>query len=177
MQDIVKGKKLDKITDTEMEDIIKNFLWYWGRMWRVVQQNEKWKIGLSEKISGHSDILEKFSKKNLINVNISEFESDIENLYDDFRKVIKQIATAKVLHLICPDFFPLWDNAIAKGIGIKKFSGKDYYGFMQKIQSFTIKHKIILSDLAKQYEKTKLKIVDDFLWLAANESLFLFFDK
>ena len=179
---------LDKITEKQVEDIIKSFLWEWGNMARVVGRKKDWQIELSKTIKKYYKELEIFRKKNLVNVNLSEFESDIKNLYNDFCEIIKQVATAKILHLICPNFFPLWDNAIANAVRkeanlednknekIKAFSKADYYQFMQKIQNFAKKYEDLLSELAKDYDKTKLKILDDFLWYA-NKPLFLFFNK
>lgn len=122
-------------------------------------------------------------------VNLSDFESGIKNCYELFGKIVGQIAASKVLHLICPNFFPLWDDGIAiaiwnevdgksdKGEVIAQFSGAHYYRFMQVMQNFLREYGEIMSDLAEQYRnrKGKLKILDECLWWATHRPLSLFF--
>lgn len=38
----------------------------------------------------------------------------IENLFQSFERVLGPVGAAKALHLLAPNFFPLWDRAIAK---------------------------------------------------------------
>lgn len=150
--------------------------------------HEKIKNRIKGLMSLTDNFIENFRKKDLLSVTLDKFESDTEKCYKSFENEIGKIASVKVLHLICPSFFPLWDNKIADAIRkvdvrnnenrrIAKFSEADYYQFMQKIQNFSKKHETILSDLADQYKKSKLKILDDFLWWAANRPLDLFFNR
>lgn len=53
----------------------------------------------------------------------------------------------------------------------KPLSATDYYCFMQKIQAFIRKHEHVLSNLASEYKKSKIKIVDDFLWYLTQRPL------
>ena len=107
------------------------------------------------------------------------------------------MAAAKVLHIISPYFFPLWDNGISVIVRkervraaisnegflidikdfsnkIEDFSGKDYFYFMKILQTILEKYKNTFSVLAKSYEKGVLKIMDDFLWMLVHESLSLY---
>jgi len=94
------------------------------------------------------------------------------SLYSSLRSIIGPIASAKVLHLICPNFFPLWDNGIADGlraehsgiVDLKPFSAQDYFEFMKKLQSLLRKYDELWSSLSQSYKKGKLKIVDECLW-------------
>lgn len=100
--------------------------------------------------------------------------------------MIGQIAATKVLHLICPNFFPLWDNTIAKAarseLGrkskqnkkVEDFSAADYYRFMQEIQNFIKEYEEVLSDLANRCKKGKLKILNECFWWATHRPLSLF---
>src|SRR5215211_8690787 len=44
----------------------------------------------------------------------SEDAATVETLFGDFEKVLGPVGAAKALHLLAPQFFPLWDRAIAK---------------------------------------------------------------
>ncbi len=146
-----------------------------------------WQRNLARRIQSDCRRLKNFRSKDLIDVDLNKFESDIKECYESFRKTIGPIAAGKILHIICPNFFPLWDNDIAKAVrnecsedvkkdnGVEEFSGADYYKFMQVIQNFVKKYEKILSDLCNKYKKGKLKILDECLWWATHRPLFLFF--
>lgn len=44
--------------------------------------------------------------------------AEIRQLYTDYKKVLGPVGAAKCLHLLAPDFFPLWDRAIAEKYGL-----------------------------------------------------------
>jgi hypothetical protein len=45
-------------------------------------------------------------------------EGEIVSLFAVYEKVLGPVGAAKCLHLLAPDFFPLWDRAIAKKYGL-----------------------------------------------------------
>jgi hypothetical protein len=49
---------------------------------------------------------------------LDEDATTIERLFGDFEKVLGPVGAAKALHLLAPQFFPLWDRAIAKAYGL-----------------------------------------------------------
>lgn len=182
----MEGMDLMDLKDLTKEDVgrvIKPFLYKWGRMGRVLGRNEfkDWESDFVKKVQSNYEKLENFRTKNLVDIELTEFESDIKKCYDSFKETIGQIAAAKVLHLICPNFFPLWDNDIAKAIRneygeeVEDFSGADYYRFMQKLQDFIKEYEGVLSDLVNRYRRGKLKILDEFLWAIAHRPLSIFF--
>jgi predicted RNase H-like HicB family nuclease len=180
---------LGRITEKDVEQVIERFLYEWGRMGRVLGRIEfiGWKSKLVGQIRSNHSKLEDFKTKDLSEVDLSVFESDIKNCYKSFEKVVGRIAASKVLHLICPNFFPLWDRNIAKAIWdevdgkgekgevLAQFSGAHYYRFMQVMQNFLRKYREIVSALANQYGKGKLKILDECLWWTTQRPLCLFF--
>jgi hypothetical protein len=46
-------------------------------------------------------------------------EDDIRRIFHDFADVLGRVGAAQCLHLLAPDFFPLWDAAILKGYGME----------------------------------------------------------
>lgn len=178
---------LEGITEKEVDVVIKPFLYEWGRMGRVLGRVEflDWTSNLAEQIRTNCETLKDFRTKDLADVDLSKFESDIKRCYEFARKAVGQIAAAKVLHLVCPNFFPLWDNPIAKAVRtdlkgkaegnnkVENFSGADYYRFMGKIQNFIKEYEKVLSNLVGRYRKGKLKILDECLWWITQRPLSL----
>jgi hypothetical protein len=102
------------------------------------------------------DVINRHRKElnELRELDISELKEDmkvvVKSIYTDFLYALKSkgkggvknrpkvsyspVSTAKSLHLLCPRFFPLWDNRIAKGYGChwenSKNSFEDYWKFM-----------------------------------------------
>jgi len=177
---------LDNITEETVERIVEPFLYEWGRMGRVLGRPDfrDWQSDLAVQIRSKHKVLTVFRDRHLLEVSLGDFESDVRNCYDSFRHTVGQIASVKVLHLICPDFFPLWDNAIAKGIRtelventngerIKEFSSADYYRFMRGIQTLLNRYREVFKQLANQHAKRQLRILDEFLWWVTHRPLSL----
>lgn len=72
----------------------------------------------------------------------------------------------------------MWDTKItdafkqeSKGKIDKAFAGADYYEFMQIVKTFVRKYDHVLTE---RNGRTKLKVLDDFLWAVANRPLLIF---
>jgi len=165
---------LKDITERDVYMIIEYYLYTWARMGRVLGRDKYlgWQAKLNTSIRTGQAKLEEFRSCELSTVELSEYQVDIMTLYNSLNSIIGPIATAKVLHLICPNFFPLWDNGIADGLRVEyagvndleSFSAQDYFEFMKAIQSLLGKYDELWSSLSKLYNKGKLKIVDECLW-------------
>jgi hypothetical protein len=172
--EFMKNADLRNARNLHLESKIKDFLYKWGSMGRVLGQPDYfgWERALVEEIIANRKELEELRMKDLLHESLDTYQATIIRLYDSFRaKVKSSIAAVKTLHLICPDFFPLWDTSIANGVRAersqdekeKAFSAEDYYHFMKDIQGLNIEYKEPLTELALKYKKTKLKILDEFL--------------
>lgn len=176
---------LESITENDVSEVIKDFLYTWGTMQRVLGQRDNWTSNLAEQIQSNCETLKELNTKDLAEVDLGKFESEIKECYESFKGAVQRTAAAKVLHLICPNFFPPWDTPInaayrngvktngERNSGIEQFSAADYYRFMQQIQKLLKKYQKVLSDLASQYGKGKLKILDECLWWLTHEPLSL----
>lgn len=126
------------------------------------------------------DDLENFLKRNMSIIE-SFKERDISSLSDDDEKLIKSlfnqlldvlkieskkgprkspVGVGKALHLLCPDFFPIWDEKIARAY-------KCYYDTDPSdkyVQFCKINKK--LSEIVSNYNitlnKTTLKLIDEY---------------
>ena len=60
---------------------------------------------------------------------------DATSIHKGVKKASSPVSAAKTLHLLAPDYFPLWDNAIAVGWGCRWYGHRDacvkYQQFMR----------------------------------------------
>lgn len=182
---------LENISESDVTNVIEPFLYEWGRMGRVLGRHEfwDWQGKVAKMVKSNCAMLKQFQARNIENENLSNNKDEIIRLYQSFKEATGQIASAKILNLICPDFFPLWDNAIASGIRvelanlpgysfdkkIKAFSGQDYFRFTEGIKIFMLRHNDIISQLSNQYQQKKLRIIDECLWWMAGRPFFRIF--
>lgn len=68
----------------------------------VKQRAEKWRQWRSRSLTSIRD----------------EETSDIADVFTSFENVVGPVGAAKILHLLSPDFFPLWDRKIATSYGV-----------------------------------------------------------
>lgn len=174
----VKEKSIKTIDKDFIKGPVRTFLVNWGTMGRVLgrKEYENWCGELSKILKKYSDNLEKFRKKSLEQENIEDSEGGINTIYSDIRNIVGPTFASKVLHLICPDFFPIWD------INIRKMAAQDkgrksglngekggYYKFMKVVKDFLLEYGKEINRLKGNSDKSKLHWVDQYLWSVANK--------
>ena len=177
--DALREKNPCDIKEKDVKGPIQTFLVNWGMMARVLGRlDEDWKSELAHEIQRNCKKLQEFRDLDLENDDIARLKFEIRECYDSLKKVIKTTATTKVLHILCPEFFPMWDTDIRMqvsrecrnlGKGRIDETSEGYYKFMLEMKNFLRKYKRILSELSKKHRKPKLRIVDEFLWTVAHE--------
>ncbi|MBI2847568.1 MAG: hypothetical protein HYX83_00170 [Chloroflexi bacterium] len=184
---------LDHIGEPLVWEILTDFLYIWGRMGRVLGREKfsSWQMKATGIIRSNNRILKRFQAKAIEEEILNTHKAEIISLYESFNEAVGPIASAKILHVICPDFFPLWDNAIADALraelvdsqgnsfntSISPFSGEDYFRFMEGTKLFMLGHRNIISQLANRYNKTKLRIIDECFWQAARRPFYICFKE
>ncbi len=111
--------------------------------------------------------LESFRKREIINLSNPD-EDEIKDLFDDLLHALQidsgkmrgrksPVAVAKALHLLAPNFFPLWDDKIAKAY-------KCYYNNnpAEKYISFSKIIKERFKDYIRDSKKSILKLIDEY---------------
>jgi hypothetical protein len=179
----LKASKEINLCEVKTEDVkgpIRTFLINWGMMGRVLggKKYKDWGQNLANVTN--CDKLNNLRDLDLINSDLKQIKFDIENCYGSVRKIVGPTSASKILHLICSNFFPMWDEDIRKwvsrysrykeihknGIGPSR---EGYYKFMQVMQILLEKYNRVLSELSEQRNKCKLKILDEFLWKVAHQ--------
>jgi hypothetical protein len=171
---IEEMKKINicEINDKDDMQLIRLFLVNWGLLSRAIKGRKYWKKDLSEKLKGICNELERFKELRLEDEEISSHENDIIKCYKEIKSKFGPTTTSKVLHLICPRFFPMWDGKIRKKINSDPQtlrqdriveSPAGYFKFMKAIYDFMEKNNQILDSLNDKYGwDNNLKIVDEF---------------
>lgn len=86
--------------------------------------------------------LEEFRSRDIESLTTDDNDS-IEEIFSEFKIALRRggkrpaespVSAAKALHLIAPNYFPLWDNAIAEGYGCRAMKSEDYAHFMYKMR-------------------------------------------
>jgi hypothetical protein len=110
--------KLENISEHEVKYTIQPFLYKWGKMQRAAFKKRAgdWQTKLAKQIQSNFKQLEGFRTRDLRDTVLGEFEPGIKHCYESFYEVLGKVGAAKVLHVICPSFFPAWDNPIADAI-------------------------------------------------------------
>ncbi len=168
------AKELGTITQDDITQIAEYYLYSWGRMGRVLGREEYdgWQGKVACFIVRFQDKLGGFRLLPLLGEDLRRYETDIKTIYQALKSAVGPIGAVKVLHLVCPSFFPLWDNAIANGLRqyyygdstYDSFSDQDYFDFMMWVQNWLRENDNLISSLSEQYNKTNLKMIDEFFW-------------
>ncbi|MBA7493138.1 hypothetical protein ES702_03693 [subsurface metagenome] len=121
-------------------------------------------------ISKNLLILENFRKRNISSLSRSD-EDDIEYLFNEFLLALQihsgkskgrrsPVAVAKALHLLAPNFFPIWDHRIAKAYRCyyDKYPAEQYILFCKIMKVIAVKIKGYIAST----EKSILKLIDEY---------------
>ncbi|MFH1774372.1 MAG: hypothetical protein ABH874_05385 [Methanobacteriota archaeon] len=137
--------------------------------WEVWTECREW---LKENFDG----IKKFHGIYLDGIDINQYEKDIKNLLDGLRKIVGPISAAKILHVMAPAIFPIWDTKVRKSKLKLGDDGSAYFGFMSQIKEFLSSNteedkqgSNLISELAEKYygekgRQFKLKILDAIIW-------------
>lgn len=114
--------------------------------------------------------LESFKEKNILNFSNSD-ESATRDLFDKFLEALQidsgkmrgkksPVAVAKALHLLAPDFFPIWDDKIARvyGCHYNENPAEKYISFCRITN--TVANKV--ENYTDRSDKTLTKFIDEY---------------
>ena len=98
-------------------------------------------------------------------------EKDINGLFKEFLEALQidsgkmqgrtsPVAVSKALHILAPDFFPIWDQKIAKAYGYNYYKNpeKKYFSFCRIIKDVADK----VEDYVVHSDKTLVKLIDEY---------------
>lgn len=112
------------------------FLKSWNRMYYRFRplETENLAARIGDLVQPRFCELLAFRKRSILSVT-EEDRSPVERTHGAFEEVLHPVGAAKALHLLAPDFFPLWDIwiglAYGAGIGPPGTNGSTYFRFMK----------------------------------------------
>lgn len=127
---------------------------------------------LEKCITDNMSLIERYRTRSILEYSSSD-DKDIMHLFQEFLTALKisngkiagtrsPVATAKALHLLAPDYFPLWDDKIASAYGCKYSDNP-----MAKYLAFMRLNKQLVETLQPVMDgqisgKTLLKLIDEY---------------
>jgi hypothetical protein len=122
--------------------------------------------GIERKIS----LLDGFRNRTVDTLSTTD-EPKIRELFWTFQKATGRtnrngfsaspVGAAKALHLLCPNFLALWDNAIADLYGCSEHEAFDYAKFCRLMKEFAA---VVRPYLASPDDRSVLKRIDEYNW-------------
>lgn len=147
-------------------DVIRIFLLQWGQMARAIEREKSptdWDK-LTKNIRSQKNAFQGLVGKDLLNINFDEVAGDIECIYNKLAEVrnIGATATSKILHLLNPDVFVMWDGEIIRTYRKKydkvRANAKGYVEFLKAVQREV---KEAIEEEAKRSGKSEKQIVEE----------------
>jgi len=140
------GKCRRHIDDEKLDESLKNF-------------DKKYKSSLDWK---------------LCELSLWQHRNRILEIFKNFVDVVKYTGTSKLLHILNPEFFMIWDQAVRHGYGCS-YNEEGYFNFLfrsqKEIQELLKTYKAdkgniknISKKAYKGKEKTILKLLDEYNW-------------
>ncbi|MEM2463925.1 MAG: hypothetical protein QW791_01660 [Candidatus Bathyarchaeia archaeon] len=160
---------LSKIDSEEhLEKIAGVFLAQWGQMGRTVFRKESWQ-DLADQLRRAENEFKELEGKSLLDVDLNDKETleSIKEAYNAVRaKYIGPTAVSKILHLLNPELFIMWDEKIREEIkerikGEKGVFPKNADGYVEFLRF--MKNEIVeaLNEEATRRGCSKIEIVKE----------------
>ena len=166
-------QKVNGIFDkNDVESILCPYLLKWGRMGRVLGYKGCYRIGKA--INDLKPQLDNFKGANLVTLDLKQNSDDIEDLYNGLlnskwvsdkgkTKRVGPTATAKVLHLLLPDTFMIWDRKVRNSLNFSD-NGSEYLRFLENMQDWNRQLSKTLILMQTKYGKSCTKLLDEYNW-------------
>lgn len=143
-----------------LEKIIKMFLTQWGRMGRTVDREDLNWGQLARQLRNSKETFQTLQNKSLLDINLKDEETAnaIKNAYDAARvRYIGPTAISKILHLLNPGLFVMWDDEIRRKY---KVSGS-VEGYLKFLRLMREEVEEALNEEATKRGCNKTKIVEE----------------
>lgn len=120
-------------TKLELAEAIAVLLQTWNvSYYRFRPFTEAHFLNIKTLLETHRHLINELRQRNIESF-CDEDVDTVKGIFEEFEKVLEKTGAAKCLHLLAPNFFPLWDTEIAKAYGLGKESDTERYcSFMVK---------------------------------------------
>lgn len=169
----LENKKLCNFDDYDIKCIIYPYLLRWGKMARVLGFKGCKIIG--DKLGEMNFQLSKFRQEDLSTVDLDSVSRKISGIYDEIMntewksemgrfKRVGPTSASKILHLVAPNLFMMWDREIRGYYGFQS-NGQEYVRFLAQMKNWIEKLKSTIEKLKNKHQKPFTKIIDEYNWI------------
>ncbi len=147
-------------TKKHVKNIIKMFLIQWGRMGRTVDRKDLNWDQLAEQLRSSKDAFQKLQGKSLLDINLDdkEIKDAIKRAYEAAKvKYIGATAISKILHLLNPEIYVMWDEDIRKKYKVAGSAG----GYLKFLKLMKEEVKSALEEEAKRRGCSEEKVAEE----------------
>lgn len=159
LQDI--RRDISKLEVRHVKEIIKVFLFVWGQMGRTISRvnDSEWEQ-LAKALRDKSALFQKLHNESLLTVNLeaSQVKEAIKEIYNAIKvKFIGPTAVSKILHLLNPELFVMWDEAIRRKIYNVSGTAEGYLNFLREVKR---KVEEMISNETRRTGRSKEEIIE-----------------
>lgn len=177
-------KDLSKLdNEVHVERVLEPFLIQWGMMVRALARKDMDWAGLGHVLRNLEPHLKTLRGKSFLNVRFDDRKTSkiIKEVYEELSSIkhVGATAVSKILHLMNPEIFVMWDEKICDMYNVEA-SASGYLEFLSKNQRLLkdIFSGRECSELRSRYQnKTLAKLIDEFNWYIANEEISDIYEK
>ncbi|HSF30685.1 MAG TPA: hypothetical protein VLK82_09485 [Candidatus Tectomicrobia bacterium] len=126
---------IQRVTSVQLAEVIAVLLQTWNHtFYRYHTFDRQHVYDLERVLAFHQQSLAAFRQRSLIGLRDKDRQR-ITRVFASFEEILGPVGAAKTLHLLAPEFFPLWDRAIARAYGLplqrRGRNAERYYRFME----------------------------------------------
>lgn len=169
----VESRGLPSFEESELCSVLWSYLVEWGNMGRVLGHKGCSRVAV--KLKEIDSEFAEFKNLTLTTIDIEDKRASIESLYNELvntswkseKGKLKRVApttTAKVLHLIVPNLFMIWDREIRTTYEFKE-QGHDYVDFLFNMQNWLKELQPLIEKRRKKLGKSCTKVIDEYNWM------------
>lgn len=163
LRNYLKNNKLSDIRNEDIERSISKFFKIWMKMMRIKWSDQKIIHNIKEIVRLFSRHFDKLKNEKLEEIEFDEnIRTTIEKIFNAFRNIevgggrrLGSVGTSKMMHIILPELFPMWDIQIRYSYGYNNDDAENFIQFMKKMQEEA-------KELLKSWGKTKEELCNEF---------------
>jgi hypothetical protein len=155
------GLALRKKTDLTVAEALAVLLQTWNMAYYRYRPFDAQHFADLEKIlASHEKTIRPYRKRAIETYN-AQGRSIVQRVFTNFEDVLGPVGAAKCLHLLAPQFFPLWDRAIAQAYGVALKNRGSNAARYTRFMELTKRQATALANAELPY-KSHLKALDEY---------------
>ena len=108
----------------------------------------------------------------IVDIDLNHFRKEIISIFNDLMKIpcISSTSISKILHVLHPRLFPIWDDEIRMLLKIED-TGNDYIKYMSMVQEIIRKLNVNVQEIENRLRMYITRIITTYLWIIARKEI------